>query len=565
MEEKNSNSGIDKDKLAQELIRKHAQLEQRMKPYLPIYQAVTDLILPRISDWTIDNPAIAKKTGTKLYTSAGKSALRLSRDGLQGYLTPRSAPWFATNIRSNMNGVTRDKLLEMPGVRKYVQDSTEALIAAVNRSNFYDQIGSIMDNGLVIGTSSTFVENDPLRERSIFKVPHPKQVLIAEDEYGVVDTWFIKSWKSGKAILDEYDNKELPETTLRMMKESPFEQHQVIQAIYPRRVRAYESLRADQAPWASIHILVGIQKIIKVSGIRHTPGTSWRYRVNAGEEYGYSPGMDALVDLERLNEVARTDMRYRQLTVEPPVWYPGKLKGQLNLNPRGMNPYTNPAERIEPISLASQYPLGAEQEKILTDAIRDHFNAEFFLMMSMIDQRKTATEVWEIAGEKAAIMGATVGRIESELLDPILSILYEIESSEGRMPDVPDALLEYDAEYMFDYIFPLAMLQERHFGQQSTTQGLSMLAPVFEIFEESKDNISGDVLARALASKMRLEADSIRTPEEVEKIRANRAAIQEEAFQAENAAKTAKAYRDANQAPMPQSPAEAMVSAIGSR
>lgn len=542
-------------KQVQELSGKFEELKRRRELWEYIWQEVTDFVLPRLHRWGEDD--VPAKYGMKAYDGTAKGALRLASDGLQGYLTPRTASWFRLQLRP-------DDLMDLPGVRQWVETAEEQVYAALNRSNFYDQNGEIFDVGLSVGTASLWIEEDIRNDRLHFSARPPREVYIAENRYGAVDTWMRIYKVSAKRILEEFGESPLEQSghtnLLQQMKREPFKRWDVQHMIFPREDRIWGKIDNQNKPIASVYMLKGTNTILRESGFDRMPTITWRYRVQPGEEYGTSPAIDALVDTIRSNEVSRTDMLARQLAVEPPMVVPQSMATSLNIKPRGMNPMVNPAFMPQTMDVLGRFPQwGAEQEMKLQQMIRQHFNADFFLLLSQQQaQGRTATEVMEMAGERAAVMGATVGRVESEYLDPLLSAVFEMEYEAGRIPPAPEQLLDASPDIAFDYIGPLAQIQRKHYGQQSIIQTLMQAGPIIELFPEVRDNIDADVLFKRVVTSGGWAADAIRDDDTVAQIRQSRAEQEAAMIAAQQEQVAAQQYRDTNEAPQPGSPAEAL-------
>lgn len=533
----------DKQKLIQDILNRKKFLEQRREKWEERWQDITDYVLPRLSDFDATTPSDPdKKTRNKMYDSTSVDALRLASDGMQGYMTPRSSPWFHMRFQNNeLDNDTQS--------RKWVQETEEAMYAELARSNFYEQLGQAYDNGFSVGTSTVGVDDDEQEGKLVYRTHHPKEVYIAENKFGQVDTVYREFFMTGKQLEETFGKEKLPENLLERNKSHPYEQHKVIHAIYPRTDRITERITSENKPFASVYILESGQHLLRESGFDDMRYAVWRFRTNPGEEWGVSPAWDSFTDILRANQVSRTMLKAAQLAVEPPVRYPANMRGMIEINPRGMIPYTHYGEKIEPIDVLGQYPLGREEEEQLKQAIRNHFRVDFYLMLSQSDRQKTATEVMEIAGEKAAIMGTTIGRIESELLDPLLEITFKRLYKAGRLPQMPQVLADRPGEAMkIEYVGPLAQLQRRHHGQQSLTQTLSQVAPIVELFPESRDHIDSDKLMRSTLQDSGLDQEIIRDESDVGEIRQMRAQQQQQAEKLEMMERMAKLAPQLNKA-----------------
>jgi hypothetical protein len=257
-------------------------------------------------------------------------------------------------------------------------------------------------------------------------------------------------------------------------------------------------------------------------------------------------------------------MLMAHLAAQPPVEYPSARRNRLNLQPGGMNPYTRPDEGIRKVDLTGQYPIGQEREQSLEQAIREAYHVDFFAMLSNPDRgNMTATQAMQIASEKAAMLSPQVGRIESELLDPLLDMTFQIEYEAGRIPPAPQALLDFADQqgtdpFQFDYVGPMAQLQKQHHGMQTVQQTIAQIAPIIQLDQTAVDWIDTDRWTRDVLQKSSVDQDVIRSEDNVEQIRQQRAQAQAQQQQMEQMQQVAQALRDADIQPQPGSPLQAM-------
>lgn len=518
----------------------------------PVWEDIMALVLPRLMDIKSEVKPKARRYGEKMFTSEPVSALRLASDGTSGYMMPRTSIWV------KMEPMDR-KVFEVPGVRKFFQDSTDALHAELNRSNFYGEMTPVLDHGYSIGTSCLYAENDEENDVTNIISLDPGEMYISENKYKRVDTFFRHTWMSAQRIIERFPDAIGKGTVLENeFKKNPYELHPVLHCIYRRNDRIHERVDAANKPIASVYILVDKRALLRESGYDYNRMVAWRHRRIAGTPYGGSPSWDALVDIMRLNSHSMDLLDASHLAVRPPIAYPQEM-GDFDIGPNGANPYRIPGRVPHRIDVLGDYPVGRDREEAIAKAIRDHFQTDFFLLLTQSDRTKTAFEVAEMAGERAAVMSTVIGRIETELIGPTLELIYRISAENGRMPQVPDAMLELGIDqYKWEYVGPLAQLQKRHHGQQTRTQIFMEATPLMEIFPETRDIVDADSLMRDILLEGGMSEDHVRPEDMVAELREMRAqqeqAMQEQAMQLE-AAKVAGGPK----APQPGSAGEQMI------
>lgn len=515
-----------------------------------VWQDIADYVLPRVTEIKGGREPKPRRYGEKMYNSEPVSALRLASDGTSGYMMPRTSQWV------QMQPMDKD-VYKLPGVRRFYQESTEALHSELNRSNFYGVMTPVLDHGFSLGTSVVYVENDEESGSCQLIALDPAEMYIAENRYRKVDTFYRSHWVTGKHLMERY-SASIDDELEQQIKRNPWKRYEVLHCVFKRNDRIHGRIDAANKPIASIHILVERNRLLRESGFDYPHFVAWRHRSIANTPYGGSPAWDALVAILRLNAHSMDLLDASHLAVRPPIAFPAEMS-DYDISPNGANPYKVPGRVPQRIDVLGDFPVGLDREQAIEKAIRDHFQTDFFLLLTQSDRQKTAFEVSEMAGERAAVMSTVIGRIESELIDPLLEIIYRVAAENGRMPEPPPALLEAGAgQFTWEYVGPLSQLQKRHHGQQTRTQILGQAAPIFELFPDSRDVIDGDQLLREHLQQGGMNADVVREEDMVAKIRQARAEQEMQAQQAQQQIEAAKVM-GGPKAPEPGSPADMMI------
>jgi len=520
-------------KLYDEITSKYKQLAELRKPWESTWKDIARFVNPKRVEWDSEVGTQEARRATEVYSSTAISALDLMCNGLIGYLVSRTTPWIRLKAENT-------QLMQYSEVRQYFQDVEEQLYSEFNRSNFYDIMSELFHDAGSTGTACAHIDEDVGRGRVNFTARHPKEIYLADDRYGVVDTVYRRYTMTVKQIIEEFAEKNgdgggnmLDEAWIDENKERPFKKFSVIHAVYPREKRDQSKDDNRNKKYASVYILEGQQRVLRNSGIDELCDIVWRWDKNTDEVYGRSPAWAALADIMRDNRIAKDLMRLGEYTVNPAVQYPGRIEYRLSLMPGGKNPYRDPNELIQPIKLGD-YPVGNDRELRLTEAIKDAFFVDFFLGLQEISKTMTVPEVMERQSEKATVLSAAVGRINSELLDPMITKTFEVATDAGRMPIPPDVLLEYGARVKIEYIGPLAQVLQRTFATQGIKRSLENVLPYMQFFPDMLDTINSDELVKQMMIAGGMPEKIIRGDDEVAAIRQQRA-MQAQAMQQQQA------------------------------
>ena len=150
----------------------------------------------------------------------------------------------------------------------------------------------------------------------------------------------------------------------------------------------------------------------------------------------------------------------------------------------------------------------------------------------------TATEVLQRNEEKMRLLGPVLGRLQSELLQPLISRSFALLLRNGLLPVAPEQLQGQDID--IEYVSPLAKAQKLT-DLQSMLRGFEVMMQVAEI-APVMDYLDSDKLVQYLVEVTGLPARVIRSDEEVAQMRRQQAqaaeqqaAMEQQMMQAEQA------------------------------
>lgn len=532
-------------------------LEAVRKPWEDEWEEMLTYLMPSKADFTWTKNDKKKRKDKTVYDSTAMLGVSTIAHGLQGYLTPESGNWF--RLQTPIKGLETEH-----EVRRFLQDTEDALYHELSRSNFYHALAEAYPLSVGPGTATVYVEDAAEREAISYTTMHPKEIYIHENRYGEVDTHVRKFPMTIENLIDQFGDKVPKDVRLRA-EDNPYEELTVVRAVFPRRTREYGKIDNLNKPFASISILEDTNDLLSVSGFDENPYTTHRWSVNPGEVYGRGWGYLIMTDTLRLNALAKVELTYAHLGIKPPMWYPAHMTGRLNLDPGGLNPYNNPSEVIQKIDMVGNFPIAQNREMQLKESIRDGLMLDFFVSLQQLQGKNmTATQVLEMQGEKAAILSSITNRIYTELLSPLLVKTWRIAHRAGRMPEIPEALLSRGVTGLkIDFVGPLAQIQKRYHAFQGVTQSMEQITAYAKMFPQMLQIIDADELGRHLLNEGGFPQKAMRDRRKVEKMREQEAKAMEEQKQLAQMETMGKAAPGLNQPVKPGSPLAAMGQTMG--
>lgn len=491
------------DPLVSKIDRRYNDLSNSRSNWESHWQELADYMLPRKADITKKRTKGDKRTDL-IFDGTAIHAVELLASSLHGMLTSPSTPWFSLRYRN-------PQLQKNDAANEWLELCVDQMYQAFHRSNFQQEIHELYYDLVVFGTGAIFLEGKDNALR--FATRHIAEICIAENSDGVVDTVYRKFKMTARAIEQQFGRDNLPAKIMKDSDKEPYKEHEIIHAVYPRPDA--KGRGAKNKPFASVYYDKATKALLSESGFDEFPFMVPRFVKDSVSVYGRSPSMNALPDVKMLNKMSETTIRAAQKQVDPPLMAPDDgFMLPIRTTPGSLNFYrSGTRDRLEPLQIGANNPLGLNMEEQRRNAIRQAFYVDQLLLSQ--GQQMTATEVLQRNEEKMRLLGPVLGRLQSELLQPLISRAFALLLRSGLLPPAPEELQGQDID--IEYVSPLAKAQKMT-DLQSMLRGFEVMMQVAEI-APVMDYLDTDRLVQYLVETTGIPARVIRSNEEVRKIR----------------------------------------------
>lgn len=411
-----------------------------------------------------------QRRGKDAYDGTPLGALNTWSDGMQGFLV--SGAWFKSQMED-------PELNRVDAVREWLQIYDRKMYSAFERGNFYAVLASWFRDAGSIGTATLYTQEELGTGRISHTSIHPREIWIAENNLGEVDTVHRKFMLTARAAIQEFGDT-VSKTIKENAEKHPDKEHEFIHAVFPNTDKIAGKRNASNKPFRSVYIEthstngnsgVGVNEnaasVVRDSGYDVNPYAVWRFRKNSDEIYGYSPAADGLVETFSLNQFAKGRMEFAHKSVAPALNVPEEMRGRVRNTPNGYNYYDRADRVISPIALGGNYPISVQETEALQRSLEDKFRVEFFRAFIGRQGEATATEIMAIKGEQAGLMIAQTDMLYIEGIRKVFSIVSDIEDKRGAflpengMPPMPREIAESGGTINFVLTGPLAQAQRR--------------------------------------------------------------------------------------------------------
>lgn len=396
----------------------------------------------------IDRPEIYD--GTALQAQQNLAA------NLHGNLTSPFFRWFNLKFR-------KGELNDDSEARTWLDGVADAMWQALLESDFALEIAEIYMDLTSYGTASMIEEynNDkldftavPLKE-CYFEEGHSGQPMIF---YRILNWTYLQ-------ILDKFGAAGVPEfvKTKAESTQGSAERARVFFCVYPRVANpkpVFTKLPPKRRPWGFKYVLEQDSTLLgKEGGYHEMPASIVRWNKISESRWGHGPSHIAVYDAKTLNRQEELMLQYLAKAIDPPMKTTERgLIGDLDQTPGGLTVVKN-MDDLKPLAEGQDSRIVLEERENRRNMIREYFFA------SRLDLKEspamTATEVERRWQQMQKLLGPTLGRLQAELLDPIIKVTFSVLYRAGRLPDMPESLKAQNANLDIEYVGPIPMAQKK--------------------------------------------------------------------------------------------------------
>lgn len=482
MDEMNKNTASD-------LVQGYERAKTRRQGWERLWQDCYDLTLPQRGGF-VPQPQAGRVRTDQIFDATAMDAVDQLAASMLGNLTPIWSQWFGLKPGPDLSDAEADRLAPiLEKAAKTVQDHFD-------RSNFAVEIHQCYLDLIVGGTGSLYFEEAQPGEFSAFKFKAIalQDVAFEEGESGYLDKTYRTLSLTPAQIFVRYPEAKLPADVLRRLQDNADVRVPVLEIVQPDGLTyRYDAVLQE-----------GGQDIVLAQGrYASAPFINFRWQKSPGEMYGRSPVMKALPDIKTANKVVELILKNASIAVTG-IWQAdddGVLNpSNIELTPGSIIPKAMGSKGLQPLDMPGRFDVSQLVLESLQSRIRHALLTD--RLGPVTGARMTATEVLERSAEMAMLLGATYGRLQSELLTPLIKRAFAILRRRGEVPDIAlDGSL-----VVVDYRSPLARSQ----GQRNVQNTLSWINSVLGMGAEASSAVDLAQAARFLGEALGVPSDLMR-------------------------------------------------------
>jgi len=502
-----------------EYIKKRcSSLEASRKTWEDHWQEILDYVMPRKADVTFVRARGTKRTEI-LFDSTAITANNLLAASLHGTLTSPSLPWFTLKLRN-------EELMEERDVQLWLEDSGRRMYDTFNESNFNTEVHELYLDLCSVGTGALFVEeaNEGFEKGSIhFNTLHIAEYFIQENVNGKVDTLYRKYKLTARQAIEEFGVDNLGEKVIEASQAKPDKEFNFIHAVEPTKdyERAAGKVKT-KLPFHSCHVCIEDKMTVRTGGYNEFPYLVPRWSKATGEIFGRSPSYNALPDIKTLNKAVEIGLKAWAKAIDPPLLVQDDgVIGRVRMTPAGITVVRNDGA-IKPLQIGSNWQITDMKENQLRTAIRQAYYSDQLQLQE--GPQMTATEVQVRYELMQRLLGPTLGRFQSEFLNPLIERVFGIMLRAKAFMPTPEMIGNQKLD--IEYVGPLARSQRME-ESIAIERLYQLVMNVGQIDPAIMDNINHDEAIRMRAKLLGVPKTVLRGKDEVAEIREAKAQQQQ--------------------------------------
>lgn len=434
----------------------------------------------------------AARNNTQIYDGTALDAVDQLASSLLANLTPPWSSWFGLKPGPDLSTADAESLAPV------LEGGARIMQAHFDRSNFAVEMHQAFLDLVTAGTGTLLFEEAAPGQLSAFRfsaLPLPSVTLNEGSSTGRLEQVYRETQMTLADIKARFPKAVLPDAITR--EKDVDKSYKIIEVSQPDDKKTsvrYAVVLADGGTGATM--LVDVQ-------LPASPFIAFRWAKAPGDVYGRSPVMKALPDIKTANKVVELILKNASIAVTG-IWQAdddGVLNpANIELAPGVIIPKAVGSQGLKALEMPGRFDVS----QLVLDDLRARIRHALLIdrLGQIGDRRMTATEVLERSGEMALLLGATYGRLQSELLTPLIQRVWAILRRRGEVPDIA-----IDGRTVqLDYRSPLARAQ----GQRGVQNTINWITTTLAMGPEAAQAVDLAAAARFIGESLGVPSDLIR-------------------------------------------------------
>ncbi len=532
----------------EDYVRRLSDLKVERSSFIFHAKELSENIEPRRGRFFISDRNKGNKRHTKIINSRATQAHRTAQSGIFAGIMSPTRPWFKLETLDQ-------SLMDSADVKAWLYSVEQLIRTIFLESNLYNMAPVMLGELLLFGTGA-MSHVDDFENVSRFYTHTFGSYYIAQNDRFEVDTFALEHELQVKQIVADFGKENVSDFVRNHWdKGNYYVWAPVVQFIESNPDADTRKESAENKPFRSVWFEPGnIQKeqFLRKSGFDEFPIHVSRWALAGEDIYGTnSPGMIALGDVKSLQTLEKRKAQAIDKLVNPPLKGPPTLRDvPINALPGGVTVYDADGTKEGLTTLYQVDPRLAEMQQDIQGIearINEAFFVDLFLAISAMRgvQPRNELELSQRNSERLLMLGPPLQRLQLELLSKIINRTFAQAVRAGILPSPPEGLEGQNLGIR--YISALAQAQRA--VEVGTIERTAIFAgELAAVNPEVLDRFDADESLKQFSQMIGVIPSIIKSDEEVDQIRQQRAEQQQAAAQAEQQQQQAAAAQSGTQA-----------------
>ena len=503
---------IQENNKAKEIIQEFEKRRGERATYESAWKDIRTFVRPNSVDFNASSSPGDVRTERMYDSTAMQANLDLANEVVSDLFSPAERT-FGIAVAGDIE-INRD-----PDVIAWTDYVSEVIFSAYSdeRSQLTSSVHEVIQDVTAFGNGILLQEWSMDEQQIIFQSKPLANSFFGLNKDGLVDTMYRFEEMTVKQVKEKFPEAKWED----MEKDPPERKYTILHAVYPRR-EAGDGYRGSM-PFASCWVMKEKKALLDECGYKSFPYHTPRWNKLADEVYGRGPAINCLPAIRMLNRMKLTTIRAAQKATDPTVWLPSEgIRLPYKEFPGAVNFYDK-TEFPNGFSLQQQehrgnFPVTLEMMEAERLEIKKAFYTDWLEWFPK-SERQTAEEIRELTARKLTKMAPLMGRLQTELLVPMIQRSFELKMAAGEIPD-PPAMLQ-------GKLLKVAYVSASARAQASSEANALILyaqqiIPLSQASPDILDAINWDNYAQELAIKQRISRRILRSLDEIQAIRQGR-------------------------------------------
>lgn len=400
------------------ILKRQKAAQDSYNAWRSLHQEAMDYATPQRETFTQNSEG--QRKDRFVYDSTAIEGAEQFSSRIQGSLVPSWQQWASLVAGEE---VPKD---EAEQVDKELKRLTDLVFTNLNHSNFDTEIAPSLKD-LSIGTGAILIEEAPFGSSSAFRFTNiPLAELYLEKSGGV---WRFHKMPAGK-ILDTWPEADIPSELQKIIDKDPNTEVDISNGMIKN---------ADDQERPHVQVVMYKKSVLFSQSFRTNRLIRFRWSVTPGETYGRGPAINKLADIRTANKIV--ELILGNAAIQMSGLYTGRDDGLFNphtvriapgtILPVGSNDNANPT--LRPLTPSGNLGIADGLLEMFQNNIRKAFFSD--PLGEITDPVRSATENIIRNQEFLKQSGASIGRLKTELIEPLISAMVDILKDLGKFPE----------------------------------------------------------------------------------------------------------------------------------